>query len=117
MRGPTTAERTAERDGIPRCEFCRAKIVWAHPVPSPNARSAAGRNPKPMPMDYEPSTEGRYTLYQDSGRLMVGELTRGQAIGWREAGKPTYQRHYRTCVRKDDWGQLGKPYGLRNVTR
>jgi hypothetical protein len=116
VRGPTRAQQVAEQDGIPRCEFCRERIRWAFPVPSPNARSTAGRNPKPMPLDYEPDPDGRYTLYVQGEKLMVGELKRGQAAGWREAGKPTYQRHFRTCVKKDEWGKLGKPYGARQVT-
>lgn len=104
-------------DGIARCEFCENKIRWAWPVPSPKARSEAGRNPKPVPLDYEPDSSGRYTLYDDGGRSMMGELTRGQAVGWRDAGKDTYQRHFRTCANKSDWGKLGKPYGTRDITR
>jgi len=114
---PTRAQKHAELDGIPRCEFCRERIRWAFPVPSPKARSEAGKKPKPIPLDYEPDPLGRYTLYDEGGRSMVGELTRGQHRGWLEAGKPTYQRHFRTCVKKDEWGKLGKPYGTRQVTR
>lgn len=117
MTRPTTAQKAAERDGIPRCEFCRERIRWAFPVPNPRARSESGRNPKPIPLDYEPDPLGRYTLYEDKGRTMVGELTRGQVPGWHAAGKPTYQRHFRTCAKKDDWGKLGKPYGTRTITR
>jgi len=113
-----------EDDGIARCEFCRAKITWAYPVPSVNARSDAGRDPKPMPMDYEPDPLGAYTLYQEkpsqrhpTGCLRAGQLSRGQLTGWRAAGKPTYQRHFKTCPKKGDWGKLGKPYGQRQVTR
>lgn len=117
MTKPTRAQQRAEQDGIPRCEFCRNKIRWAFPVPSPNARSEAGRNPKPIPLDYEPDKNGRYTLYETGGRTMVGELTRGQHAGWIASGKPTYQRHFRTCPKKSEWGKLGKPYGTKQVTR
>jgi hypothetical protein len=117
MTRPTRAQQRAEEDGIPRCAFCREKIRWAFPVPSPNARTEKGRNPPPIPLDYEPDANGRYTIYETGGRTMVGELTRGQHAGWLAAKKPTYQRHFRTCIKKAEWGKLGKPYGTKQVTR
>jgi hypothetical protein len=117
-------KRSAPADGIARCEFCKGKILWAFPVPNPRARSEAGRNPKPMPLDYEPSEYGRYTVYAEapsadhpSGCVRVGELTRGQVAGWRAAGKPTYERHFRTCPKKEEWGKLGKPYGHTTIKK
>jgi hypothetical protein len=116
-REQSAATRASAADGIARCEFCSEKIRWAWPVPSPKARTEAGRNPKPIPLDHEPNPLGRYTIYNQGGRDMVGELTRGQHAGWLAAGKPTYQRHFRTCAKKDQWGKLGKPYGTKQVTR
>lgn len=121
---PKFRRRSAPDDGIARCSFCTEKILWAFPVPNPRARSEAGRNPKPMPLDYAPDKLGRYTVYSEApsadhpqGCVRVGELTRGQAPGWLAAGKPTYQRHFRTCAKKEEWGKLGKPYGAATIKK
>jgi len=117
--------KTEADDGIARCKHCLEKIIWAYPVPSPNARSAAGLNPKPMPLNYEPDlTVGLYTLYNEApsrdhprGCVRTGKLARGQVAGYRASGKPTYERHFKTCPKKEDWGRQGKAYSTRDVAR
>jgi hypothetical protein len=75
-----------------------------------------------MPLDYEPDPLGLFTLYPEQpsgkwprGRWRVGELRRNQVPGWHAAGKDTFQRHFKTCPKKNDWGKPGKPYGSRTV--
>lgn len=111
-------EPPAHGDGIARCEFCHEKIIWAYPTPSTKARGGA-KPLKPKPFDYEADDAGRYTLYLDGdGKTMrYGELTKGQAPGYRAAGNETFQAHFQTCVKAGEWGKLGKPYGLKQVNR
>lgn len=126
LAGGGSVSRVPRRhaDGIPRCEFCQGKIRWVWPTPNPKARTEQGYDGKPMPLDFEPDPNGRYTLYTEApsrrhpqGCVRAGELTRGQVAGWRAAGKPTFQRHFKTCPKKDQWGKLGKPYGARQVQK
>ena len=104
------------------CEFCRQPIVWAFPVARPGTKAEA--DPRPMPLDAEPTDQGRRTLYRETptaewpqGRPRTGELSRGQAPGYRAGGGLTYQQHFKTCPKKDQWGKAGKRYGSRQVQK
>jgi hypothetical protein len=125
---PYTGERRSRPvrrrrdDGQPRCEFCREPIIWAYPVARRGTKAEA--HPRPMPLDAEPTEHGLRTLYREpptsawpQGRPRTGVLTKGQAAGWRASGKPTYQQHYKTCVKSMDWGKAGKRYGSREVQK
>lgn len=109
-------ETPAQGDGVARCEFCAAKILWAYPTPSTKGRGAK-TPPKPKPLDYEADDSGLFTIYEQGGKVFYGELTKGQAPGYRAAGNETYQAHFQTCVKAHEWGKLGKPYGLKKVSR
>lgn len=109
-------KRETPAPGIPTCEFCGAKVIWAYPTPSTKGRGTK-EPPKPKPLDYEADDNGRYTLYRQGDRVFYGELTKGQAPGYRAAGNETYQAHFKSCPKAGDWGKLGKPYGQKQVNR
>lgn len=116
VSGHRRKQETPETDGIARCEFCKAKILWAFPTPSTKGRGAK-TPPKPKPLDYDADDNGLFTIYEKGDRLFYGELTKGQAPGYRAAGNETYQAHFKSCVKAHEWGKLGKPYGLGKVSR
>jgi hypothetical protein len=112
------------RDGRPACEFCRKPIVWAFPVAARGTKAEA--NPKPMPLNFEPSEspQALRTLYREApterwpnGRPRTGLLKAAQAVAYRAAGNKTYVQHFKTCVKKDQWGKAGKSYGSRDVSK
>jgi hypothetical protein len=98
-----------------RCEFCRCKILWAQWMPNPRARTDKG--PQYVPIDPEPSADQRARLaltVRTGDRPLVGEMTIGQATGWRAAGKGVYIQHAKTCARAKD---LIKKLAARNSAR
>lgn len=98
-----------------RCEFCRSKILWAQWMPNPNARTVKG--PQFVPIDPEPSDDQRARLAmteRTGDRPLVGEMTRGQAVGWRAAGKGVYIQHAKTCSSAKD---LIRKLAARNSSR
>lgn len=97
-------------------------ILWAYPVAARGTK--AEREPKPMPLDAEPTESGLRTFYREpptrqhpQGRPRTGLLTKGQAPGYRAGGGKTYQQHYKTCPKSHEWGKPGKRYGSRSVTK
>lgn len=109
-------------DGQPLCEFCREPIIWAFPVAKHGTKAEA--DPRPMPLDLEPTELGLRTLYREApsrdwpqGRPRTGVLTKGQAPGYRASGQKTYQQHFKTCIKSNDWGKAGKRYGSRQVQK
>ena len=95
--------------GLPlaRCEFCGGDIAWVRELDNPKARTPEGKIGTLVPIDPEPSTDPRATLAVSapSGKHpqhRIGEMNPNQAAGYRAAGKPTYIRHVKTCVKADD---------------
>lgn len=109
-------QETPAQDTAIRCEFCHAEIIWAYPTPSTKGRGTT-KPPKPKPLDSLADDSGLFTIYEKDGKVYYGELTKGQAPGYRAAGNETYQAHFQTCVKSHEWGKLGKPYGTGKVTR
>lgn len=99
---------TLSSQGLPvaKCEFCSAPIVWAETHPNPNARTAAGREPKLVPIDAEPTTDNRarlvVTTNKDWPRPRVGEMTYNAMRGYIERGGLVYVQHVKTCTKADD---------------
>lgn len=109
--------RPPKDDGKPKCEHCLKPIRWAFPVvPKRKGPPPAYAN-KPKPFDYEPDDNGKFSLYEENGKLLYAELRAGQLPGWRAAGNATYMPHFTTCTKRGDWGQRGKAYGSQSVNR
>lgn len=106
--GPTIVTSPPRADGmkVAPCSFCHEPIIWAQTQPNPRARTAAKRaEVKLVPFDSEPDSHGKWALTpaSDGGRPTCGEMPYGMAAGWRAAGKPTFQRHVKTCPQVSKW--------------
>lgn len=102
---------------LARCEFCREPIVWVREMDNPRARTPEGRIGKLIPIDPEPSDDPHAVLAlsppfdkypkgvyapRDCSQHRVGEMRPTQAAAYRAAGKSTFIRHVRTCVKADE---------------
>lgn len=94
------------------CSYCGELIIWAETMPNPRARTKLDETKK-IPFDAEPDDHGRWALTPRAGKPPTcGEMAPGMAAGYRAAGKPTYQKHVKSCTQLSKWpkGQyLAKP--------
>ncbi|WP_213573302.1 hypothetical protein [Rhodococcus sp. USK13] len=74
------------------CRSCRAPIVWAKT-----------QQPKPIPLDPEPSENGNVATYLVDGVLHANVILKAQRAALNAAGRPLYLAHFVSCPHASDW--------------
>jgi hypothetical protein len=92
LHGPTKPQDKEER--VSTCDSCEAEIIWVVTESKPN-----GEGGKAMPLDVEPSSEGRFIKLRVEGDKKIVRALRNSELDSNTAR--TYTSHFSTCPHAD----------------